>query len=290
MLHQYIILDKEGETTIVESLNKVTAMEDAKSAGIESPLYPSPYESPAQISALALQFVKKLCTLYGADNDTLYRIAVDTRRANGLISSFVPDENTTFEEYVARKLSDLSPDSSDLVSEATLSIVESLANGEDFTKVKANAYARINHYIYGEKRTFNESGSYTNVIQNADGEIIPDTTNRMEALTSVANGNGGRIARIIRKAITADGKFTEDDCRVIAYRVSGLTYEEVIAKVDSFRSVSAVKAVMERLQRAVRKIAAKESPEILSTLYKVTSVKVTDGDGEVDKYRRLEKI
>lgn len=290
MFYKFIILNKTtNEETVVESVNKLSAMNDAKALQIDGPVYPSPFDGAAQILSFSVQIVRKLTTLYAGDNDTLYKISRDASKLNALYSFFESDETVTdFESYAFDKLTTVCQDCQDMISEAMASTWDAVLESTKISDVIDNVYNSLNHYIYGEKRAYNDGGSYNNLIQLLNGEIVPDTTNAVEALRRALSGTFGgdddRITSVVHDVLTSD-KFSDDDRLAVLMRIEGYTYKETAEAVESMQSIRDVQKVMEKLQRRTSKAAKERFPSIMKTLYKVTTVKQDDGE----EYRTLNR-
>lgn len=289
MFNKYIVLNGT-EKTFIESINKKQAMEDMKAMKIDGVIYPDISANIGNVYHLAAYIVKKSCLRYSGDNKTLYNIGVNAKVYNNLLSNFIPSEDVPdIDRYSELKFNELNHDTKDAIQ----AIVEKIFGIEDksIENALSNGFKAINAYIYGEK-TNNEKGTYNNLIQNRNGEIITDKIPALRALAKAIRNtytdNIDKIIAIIGTALNDESKITSEHIEILTERINGRTYKEIAIKHGV--NIRYIQAKLETVQRAVKKHGNKMFPEVMNTLRKIVRVEYIDTNGERAHYNTLERI
>lgn len=288
MFNKYIVLNGTDKT-FIESINKKQAMEDVKAMKIDGAVYPDISANVGNIYHLSAYIVKKACLRYSGDNKTLYNIGVNAKMYNNLLSNFIPSDTfPNIDSYSESKFNELNPDTKDIIQ----AVIEKLINidGKDIDSVLKEGFKAVNAYIYGEK-TNGEKGTYNNLIQDKNGEIIVNKIPALKALRKAINNtyidNMDKIIAIIGTTLNSD-KFGIEDIEILTERISGKTYKEIASKHSV--NIRHIQAKMEVIQRAVKKHGNKMFPEVMATLRKIVKVDYIDENGKKAYYNTLEKI
>lgn len=192
-----------------------------------------------------------------------------------------------FEEYAFSNFAKSEHDTQDIIMEGMANVQESITNAETVSEVLESLYNRLNHYIFEEKKWYNDAevGSYSTKIQDKNGEIIRDVTDVKRALWYAMHGDvsdDNTIISVISKELTSDA-FEKTDVEIIKTRLSGMTLAETANLYKC--TVRHVRDVFYKLQRHIRKSANKSGAEWIRHLYTVEKVRPEVGDGEA--YRTL---
>lgn len=276
-----------------------------------------PYiDSIGDLLSIVISIIGKTAIRYGGDNDTINRIWIESKAINGRINHFteyIGEETRT--EYIYRIMQEYGNDTQDIILTVFTSTISEYCadmNSDenidisDYESVINTVYGKVNEYIYGEKKTYNnESGSYNNLIQRKDGTITRDDSLKYQIdyiLNSSIEGyeltEKEHIAFYSALRLLHDSKksFTSDEFNIIFDRLSGKTYKEISEHYKI--TIRKAQATIERLQNAMKKVCANHFPELLKGLrkiYKYTAEDengntVKDENGETITYNRLMRI
>lgn len=245
-------------------------------------------DSLSDLYSVIVSTTAKTCIRYSGENDIIRNIGRECKAINGRINHFVEfKDDETRDEYTERIISEYSHDTRDIISHLKTELLISAYTDEipeqiyieNIDSVIEFTYSFLNSFIYGEKKTYNERGTYNNLIQDSSGNIVKDTLRETKAMNRAVKAyedEENEIIRIISLAIQKKG-YTETELNIIRLRIFGKKYKEIASEYNV--SIRKIQAIMETFRNAIKKQVKKNDSEILKAMRKIYRYTATDKDG-----------